>query len=101
MLVVVGEVTESRPRTEQVAFFPIGHLPHIHATTCELPHNGKYLRFHSFLHNRDAQTKKNVAKMKEGIKAPKIQLGNEEIDNLSDAEFKTLVVRKLTELVAK
>ena len=37
--------------------------------------------------------------MKEQIKAPeKIQLSDEEIANLSDAEFKTLVIRKLTEL---
>ena len=38
--------------------------------------------------------------MKEQIKAPeKIQLSNEEIVNLSDAHFKTLVIRMLTELV--
>ena len=38
--------------------------------------------------------------MKEQIKAPeKIQLSNTEIANLSDAQFKTLVIRKLTELV--
>ena len=38
--------------------------------------------------------------MKEQIKAPeKIQLSNEEIANLSDAQFKTLIIRKLTELV--
>ena len=38
--------------------------------------------------------------MKEQIKAPeKIQLSNEEIANLSDAQFKTLVIRTLTELV--
>ena len=38
--------------------------------------------------------------MKEQIKAPeKIQLSNKEIANLSDAQFKTPVVRKLTELV--
>ena len=38
--------------------------------------------------------------MKEKIKAPKIiQLSNEEIANLSDAQFKTLVIRMLTELV--
>ena len=37
--------------------------------------------------------------MKEQIKAPeKIQLSNEEIANLSDAQFKTLVVSMLTEL---
>ena len=38
--------------------------------------------------------------MKEQIKAPeKIHLSKEEIVNLSDAQFKTLVIRKLTELV--
>ena len=38
--------------------------------------------------------------MKKQIKAPEeIQLSNEEIANLSDAQFKTLVIRKLTELV--
>ena len=38
--------------------------------------------------------------MKEQIKAPEIiQLSNKEIANLSDAQFKTLVIRKLTELV--
>ena len=37
--------------------------------------------------------------MKEQIKAPeKIQLSNEEIANLSDVGFKTLVIRMLTEL---
>ena len=38
--------------------------------------------------------------MKEQIKAPeKIQLSNKEIANLSDAQFKTLVIRMLTDLV--
>ena len=38
--------------------------------------------------------------MKEHYKAPeKIQLSNKEIANLSDAQFKTLVIRMLTELV--
>ena len=38
--------------------------------------------------------------MKEQIKAPeKIQLSNKKIANLSDAQFKTLVIRKLTELI--
>ena len=38
--------------------------------------------------------------MKEQIKAPeKIQLSNKQIANLSDAQFKILVIRKLTELV--
>ena len=40
-----------------------------------------------------------MAQMKEQIKAPeKIQLSNEEIASLSDAQFKTLVIRKLTEM---
>ena len=38
--------------------------------------------------------------MKEQIKASeKTQLSNEEIANLSDAQFKTLVIRMLTQLV--
>ena len=41
-----------------------------------------------------------MAQMKEQIKAPeKIELCNKEIANLSDAQFKTLVIKKLTELV--
>ena len=40
-----------------------------------------------------------MAQMKEQIKAPKIELSNEEITNLSDAEFKTLLIRMLTEIV--
>ena len=37
--------------------------------------------------------------MKEQIKTPEKELSNEEIANPSDAEFKTLVIRMLTELV--
>ena len=41
-----------------------------------------------------------MAQMKEHIKAPeKIQLSDEVTANLSDAQFKTLVIRMLTELV--
>ena len=41
-----------------------------------------------------------MAQMKEQIKTPeKIQLREEEIANLSDAQFKTLVIKTLTELV--
>ena len=40
-----------------------------------------------------------MAQMKEQIKAPEeIQLSNKEIASLSDAEFKTLVIRMLTEM---
>ena len=40
-----------------------------------------------------------MAQMKEQIKATKIKLGNAEIAKLSNAEFKTLVIRMLTEMV--
>ena len=40
-----------------------------------------------------------MAQMKEQIKAPKIELSSEKIVNLSDAEFKALVTRMLTEMV--
>ena len=37
--------------------------------------------------------------MTEEIKAPKIELSDEVIAKLSDAQFKTLVIRMLTELI--
>ena len=40
-----------------------------------------------------------MATMKGQIKTPEKELSDEEMDNLSDAEFKTLVIRMLTELV--
>ena len=40
-----------------------------------------------------------MAQMKEKFKVPKIELNDEEIANLPDAQFKTLVIRKLTEMV--
>ena len=41
-----------------------------------------------------------MAQMKEHFKAPeKVQLSEEEIANLLDAQFKTLVIRMLIELV--
>ena len=41
-----------------------------------------------------------MAQMTEHFKAPEIiQLSSEQIPNLSDAQFKTLVIRMLTELV--
>ena len=47
---------------------------------------------------RDKKEKK-LSQIKQ-IKAPeKLQLSNKEIANLSDAQFKTLVIRMLTELI--
>ena len=40
-----------------------------------------------------------MAQMKEQIKTPKTELSDEEIANLSDAEFKAMVIRLLTEMV--
>ena len=41
-----------------------------------------------------------MAQMKEQVKAPeKIQLSVEEIANVTDAQFKTLAIRMLTEMV--
>ena len=40
-----------------------------------------------------------MAQTKEQIKTLKKELINEEVSSLSDAEFKTLVIRRLTELV--
>ena len=39
-----------------------------------------------------------MAQMKKQIKTPENELNDEEIANLSDAEFKTLVIRMLTEM---
>ena len=40
-----------------------------------------------------------MAQMKKQIKTPEKELSDEKIDNLSDAELKTLVIRMLTEMV--
>ena len=40
-----------------------------------------------------------MAQMKEQIKTPEKELSDKEIDNLSDAELKTLVIRMLKELI--
>ena len=41
---------------------------------------------------------RNMAQVKEQIKTPEKELNEMEISNLSDAEFKTLVIRMFTEL---
>ena len=40
-----------------------------------------------------------MGQLKKQIKAPKLELSNEEIASLSDAEFKTRVIRMLTEMI--
>ena len=55
---------------------------------------------HRNKHKEAAKMKgqRNVAQMKEQIKTPEKELHEMEISNLSDAEFKTLVIRMLKEL---
>ena len=43
--------------------------------------------------------KRQMTQMKEQIKTPEKELSNEEIANLSDAEFKTLIIRMLPEMI--
>ena len=45
-----------------------------------------------------SKTQRNIAQMKEQNKTPGKELSEMEIANLSDAEFKTLVIRMLKEL---
>ena len=40
-----------------------------------------------------------MAQMKKQIKTPEKELSDKETDNLSEAEFKTLVIRILTEII--
>ena len=40
-----------------------------------------------------------MAQMKEQIKIPEKELSDKEVANLSDGDFKTLVIRMLTEMV--
>ena len=44
------------------------------------------------------RTQRNMAQMKEQIKTPEKELNKMEMSNLSDAEFKTLVIWMLREL---
>ena len=58
----------------------------------------KYQRLHPY-NVTGAPKQRNMAQMKEQIKAPEKELSDQEIDKLPDAEFKTLVIRMLTEMV--
>ena len=58
------------------------------------------LRIHGDKHREAAKVRRlrNMAQVKEQIKTPEKQLNKTEISNLSDAEFKTRVIRMLKEL---
>ena len=97
---VMEEVTESWPRAEQVTLFPFGLLWHIQhhnaGTWVTLPWQ---IPKAPPLNVTGSPRQRNMAQMKEQIKTLKIELSHEEITNLSDAQFKTLVIRMLTEMV--
>ena len=81
---------------------PLGPSPTYSGTALQpaLPRPGEHLRLCPLKNRRAKTKKKKMAQMTEHFKAPeKIQLNEEEIANLSDAQFKTLVIKMLTELV--
>ena len=63
----------------------------------ELPHHGEYLRPCPLQHNRYAETKKYGPKERTDKNA-KNRTNGDVIANLSDAQFKTLIIRMLTEM---
>ena len=82
---------------------PLGPSPTYSATVQQsaLHRPVEHLRFCPlYVTGAPKQNKKKMAQMTEHFKAPeKIQLSEEEIANLSDAQFKALVIKMLTELV--
>ena len=50
-------------------------------------------------HVTGALRQRKIAQMKKQMKTPEKEFSDKEIDNLSDAEFKTLVIRMLTEMI--
>ena len=96
---VVEGVAEIPWKVEQAPLLPLGPSPMYSVTGQQpaLPHPREHLKLRPF--NRSTKTKK-MAQMTEHFKAPEIiQLSSEQIANLSDAQFKTLVIKMLTELV--
>ena len=84
------------PVSWQAALFPLWPLPHIqHHNSWQMPKTPPPYNV------TGARRQINMAQMKEQIKPPEKELSDKEIDNdnLSDAEFKTMVIRMLTELI--
>ena len=66
---------------------------------CHNAGSGLSLRLCPLLPNRYAKTKRNGPNERTDQSSRKNKLSNKEIANLSDAEFKTLVIRMLTDMV--
>ena len=64
-----------------------------------LPHPGEYLRLCPLLHNRCTGPKKYGPNERTDQSSRKNTTKQREIVNLSDAQFKTLVIRTFTEVV--
>ena len=100
---VAEGVTEIWQRVVQEPLLPLGPSP-MYSVTAQrpvLPCPGEHLRLCPLLHNWHTETKKkkNGPHERTHQSSRKIQLSDEETANLSDAQFKTAVIRKLTELV--
>ena len=93
-------MTEIWQKVEQAPLLPLGpsHRYSIIAQELALPLPGEHLRLCPLLHNRYTKTK-NGPNERTDQSFRKNKLSEEEIANVSDAEFKTWVIRILTELV--
>ena len=94
---------ESRARAEQASKWHCSLFdpsPTDSATTQQrgLPCPGEYVSPAPY-NITGVLRQRNMAQMKEQMKTPEKEVSDEKIVNLSDAEFKTLVIRKLTELI--
>ena len=103
MWIAAEEVTGNQQRAEQVALYPLKPLPHIqhHKAAVWIAPLWRIPKAPApdYITGTPSQ-KKKLAQVKEQIKTSEIiQLSNEEIANLSDAKFKTLVMRMLSEMV--
>ena len=80
---------------EAVPLDPTGHLLYIRPSYQHRESKKLYL-IHINKHREAAKTRRqrNMAQMKEQIKTPEKELNEMEISNLSDAEFRTLVIKK-------
>ena len=76
-----------------VHFPTIGHTTKRESKQLYLIHENKHMEVAKMRRQR------NMAQMKEQNKTPAKELNKMEISNLSDAEFKTLVIRMLKELI--
>ena len=87
-------MAESRGRADQAALFPLDPSPTYSATGVGLP-----WCIPKAYNVTGVLTQRNMAQMREQIKTPEKQLSDKERANLSNAQFKTLVIRMLTEMV--